>query len=321
MTTYVLVHGGFTDGWYWGETATRLEKEGHRVLVADLPSTGRDPATLGGLPDDVAEVRRLVDEAGGPVVLVGHSYSGMVVTELADHPGVVHTVYVSAFLPARDQSLIDLFGSDPAPWMKMAADGAATRVTGDVELAHHALCADLDPSRVPEWHASLMWSSAAILGVPSTAPTPSDDPSAGRGDGGRKEKAPKVLETIASGLAAPLGLDFFPDGDAINFTSVVMPCRSENDPAGCGPRRAGLAVIGYPTNWGLAHIDGGVNPSTADTVRLFFSSPGPRDARCPAAGLPPTKETTALSPEAATTKSPGGRGAPRRIRPPSPRPP
>ena len=142
------------------------------MLVADLPSTGRDPATLGGLPDDVAEVRRLVDEAGGPVVLVGHSYSGMVVTELADHPGVVHTVYVSAFLPARDQSLIDLFGSDPAPWMKMAADGAATRVTGDVELAHHALCADLDPSRVPEWHASLMWSSAAILGVPSTAPTP-----------------------------------------------------------------------------------------------------------------------------------------------------
>ncbi|MDE0777691.1 PQQ-dependent sugar dehydrogenase [Nocardioides sp.] len=51
--------------------------------------------------------------------------------------------------------------------------------------------------------------------APSTAPTPSDDPSAGRGDGGRKEKAPKVLETIASGLAAPWGLDFFPDGDAI----------------------------------------------------------------------------------------------------------
>lgn len=67
----------------------------------------------------------------------------------------------------------------------------------------------------------------------------------------------------------------FPDGEAINFTSVVVPCRGDNDPPGCGPRRGGLAVIGYPTNWSLAHIDGGVNPDTDQTVRLFFSSPGP----------------------------------------------
>ncbi len=67
----------------------------------------------------------------------------------------------------------------------------------------------------------------------------------------------------------------FPDGEAVSFTSVVVPCRSENDPAGCGPRRGGFAVIGYPTNWGVAHIDGAVNPTTEDQVRLFFSSPGP----------------------------------------------
>jgi hypothetical protein len=67
----------------------------------------------------------------------------------------------------------------------------------------------------------------------------------------------------------------FPDGDAIIFTSVTVPCRAHEDPPGCGPRRGGLSVIGYPTNWGLAHIDGGVNPDTDDTVRLFFSSPGP----------------------------------------------
>jgi MYXO-CTERM domain-containing protein len=67
----------------------------------------------------------------------------------------------------------------------------------------------------------------------------------------------------------------FPDGEAINFTSVTVPCRAENDPPGCGPRRGGLAVIGYPTNWALAHIDGGANPNTDETVRLFFSSPGP----------------------------------------------
>lgn len=68
----------------------------------------------------------------------------------------------------------------------------------------------------------------------------------------------------------------FPDGDAINFTGANMPCRGTEDPPGCGPRRNALSVIGYPTNWGLAHVDGAVNPSTVDTVRLFFSSPGPR---------------------------------------------
>ncbi|MBX3246502.1 MAG: hypothetical protein KF901_04900 [Myxococcales bacterium] len=66
----------------------------------------------------------------------------------------------------------------------------------------------------------------------------------------------------------------FPDGDAINFTAANMPCRGTENPPGCGPRRNALSVIGYPTNWGIAHIDGDVNPSTTDTVRLFFSSPG-----------------------------------------------
>jgi len=74
----------------------------------------------------------------------------------------------------------------------------------------------------------------------------------------------------------------FPSGEAVNFTAVGMPCRVSTpgmeDPPGCGPRRNALAVIGYPTNWQLAHIDGDVNPDTDQTVRLFFSSPGPLGA-------------------------------------------
>lgn len=66
-----------------------------------------------------------------------------------------------------------------------------------------------------------------------------------------------------------------PEGDAVTFAAAPMPCASENDPPGCGPRRNAISVIGYPTNWGLAHVDGGVNPDTDETVRLFFSSPGP----------------------------------------------
>ncbi len=66
-----------------------------------------------------------------------------------------------------------------------------------------------------------------------------------------------------------------PDGDGLIFSSALMACRAENDPGGCGPRRNATSVLGYPTNWGIAHIDGGINPSTTDGVRLFFSSPGP----------------------------------------------
>jgi hypothetical protein len=70
----------------------------------------------------------------------------------------------------------------------------------------------------------------------------------------------------------------FPDGEAVNFTATNMPCRvnpPNEDPPGCGPRRSALSVIGYPTNWQVAHIDGAVNPDTDQTVRLFFTSPGP----------------------------------------------
>lgn len=72
-----------------------------------------------------------------------------------------------------------------------------------------------------------------------------------------------------------------PDGDAVIFAAANMPCRATEDPPGCGPRRNATSVLGYPTNWALAHVDGGINPSTADTVRLFFSSPGRGFAQLP----------------------------------------
>lgn len=169
MTAYVLVHGGFVDGWYWGETAGLLEKEGHTVHVADLPSTGTDPAALGGLADDVAAVRRLVAAAGGPVVLVGHSYGGLVITDAADEPGVAHRVYLSAFWPARGRSLMDGY-TGPTDWIVPTADGAAAHVTRDVDRAAEVLCADLDPARRAEMYGHFMYSAAAAMGTPATAP-------------------------------------------------------------------------------------------------------------------------------------------------------
>lgn len=101
---------------------------------------------------------------------------------------------------------------------------------------------------------------------------------------------PKIVGTYALGerqLRAADGVPFadgalvhgaypwlFPDGDALTFMATVMPCKGPEDPPGCGARRNALSVIGYPTNWGVAHVDGELNPSTQHSVRLFFSSPG-----------------------------------------------
>lgn len=169
MTSYVLVHGGFTDGWYWGETASRLSERGHAVHVAELPSTGSDPSALGGLADDVAEVRRLVESAVQPVVLVGHSYAGVILTELADHPGVGHAVYLAAFWPARGQAVIDLLGDDLPGWLVTRDDGTA-QITDDVDLALSTFCPELAPERVPEWTRHNLLSAAAAFGTPLKAP-------------------------------------------------------------------------------------------------------------------------------------------------------
>ena len=87
-------------GWVWDDVAERLAKAGHQAYVVDqLPSGGTDPALLGDLSDDADHVRGMLDAMDEPVVLVGHSYGGMVITELADHPKVRHSVYLTAVWP------------------------------------------------------------------------------------------------------------------------------------------------------------------------------------------------------------------------------
>lgn len=171
MTNFVLVHGGFVGGWYWSEVAQRLEKAGHRVdVVEQLPSVGLDPATLGDLAADAAVVRRLVDGVGEPVVLVGHSSGGMVITELADHPSVAHSVYLAALWPQRGQSLMDMFaGGPPLTWAAPQNDGTLT-VTDDLELLRQTLCADVDKQRAEAELRRMMPQSIASATAASSAP-------------------------------------------------------------------------------------------------------------------------------------------------------
>jgi pimeloyl-ACP methyl ester carboxylesterase len=171
MSEYLLVHGAWDSGWVWQGLAERLEKAGHRVTVVDqLPSAGPDPSSLGDLTSDAQHVRRILDDLDGPVVLVGHSYGGMVITELADHPKVRHSVYLAAFLPQRGQSLLSMVGEGPLPaWIVPREDGAL-EVTDELEVLRETMCADLDLEQVREFRSHAVLQSAAAFGVPSTGP-------------------------------------------------------------------------------------------------------------------------------------------------------
>jgi pimeloyl-ACP methyl ester carboxylesterase len=104
--TVVLVHGGFVDGSGWEGVYQILKRNGHSVAVVQNPTTS--------LADDVAATRRVLAAQEGPVVLVGHSYGGVVITEAGNDAKVAALVYVAAFAPDRGESVSALI-KDPPP--------------------------------------------------------------------------------------------------------------------------------------------------------------------------------------------------------------
>jgi len=93
----VLVHGAWADGSSWAKIIPLLEKRGLHVVAVQNP--------LSSLADDVAATKRAIDTQDGPVVLVGHSYGGAVITEAGNHPEVARLVYVAAFGPDTGESV------------------------------------------------------------------------------------------------------------------------------------------------------------------------------------------------------------------------
>ena len=87
----VLVHGGFVDGSGWSKVYHGLRKAGYNVTIVQNPTTS--------LADDVAATQLAVSQQSGPVILVGHSYGGVVITEAGNDPNVKALVYIAAFAP------------------------------------------------------------------------------------------------------------------------------------------------------------------------------------------------------------------------------
>jgi pimeloyl-ACP methyl ester carboxylesterase len=106
LPTIVLVHGGFVDGAGWEGVHAILKTDGYDVRIVQNPTQS--------LAGDVAATRQIISQAKGPVVLVGHSYGGVVITEAGNDPRVSKLVYITAFAPDKGESVASLI-KDPPP--------------------------------------------------------------------------------------------------------------------------------------------------------------------------------------------------------------
>ena len=159
--TVVLVHGGFVDGAGWEGVYKILKKDGYDVSIVQNPTL-----TLAG---DVTATRQIIGQAKGPVVLVGHSYGGVVITEAGNDPKVSKLVYITAFAPDKGESVASLIKNPPpgapVPPILPPQDGFlfldkarfAASFAADVEPEKAALMAD---SQVP-------WGVGALEGAVS----------------------------------------------------------------------------------------------------------------------------------------------------------
>jgi pimeloyl-ACP methyl ester carboxylesterase len=101
----VLVHGGFVDGSGWEGVYRLLRQDGFDVTVVQNPTLS--------LAGDVAATRRVLNEKSGPVILVGHSYGGVVISEAGNDPKVGALVYITAFAPDKGESVQTLIANPP----------------------------------------------------------------------------------------------------------------------------------------------------------------------------------------------------------------
>ncbi|MGF6603661.1 pimeloyl-ACP methyl ester carboxylesterase [Paraburkholderia sp. GAS448] len=132
----VLVHGAFADASSWNKVIPLLQAKGLHVVAVQNP--------LSSLDGDVAATRRAIEQQDGPVILVGNSWAGAVITQAGNDDKVKALVYVAAFAPRKDQSINDILKGKPAPsWASALQKDSAGYLTLSTDAIIHDFAQDL----------------------------------------------------------------------------------------------------------------------------------------------------------------------------------
>jgi pimeloyl-ACP methyl ester carboxylesterase len=224
----VLVHGSFVDGSGWQPVYRLLRNDGHAVGVVQQPTLSLD--------DDVAAARLIIDAQNGPVVLVGHSYGGAVITEAGNDLNVAALVYVAAFAPDAGESVNSLIADPPpdapVPPILPPRDGLLFL---DRDKFHASFAGDV-PADVAEFMANsqVPWGVDALGGtitdpawrstelVPRNHRGP-DGPAASAADDGRAGG-----RDDGRGSSEPLGFPVAPGGG--RWPDTDSACGDRGDP-------------------------------------------------------------------------------------------
>ena len=155
----VLVHGGFVDGSGWQGVYTILQQHGYRVSIVQNPTVSLD--------DDVAVTKRVIAAQPNPVILVGHSYGGVVITQAGNDPKVAGLIYIAAFVPDKGESVAALI-ANPRTGRTGPSDSSSAGRIPHVDTARFAAAFAAD---VPTEQAGFManaqvpWGVQALEGV------------------------------------------------------------------------------------------------------------------------------------------------------------
>jgi pimeloyl-ACP methyl ester carboxylesterase len=147
--TLLLVHGAWHTSWCWQPLIDELSDVD--VVTVDLPSSGTDPNALGNLTADAGVIRTALAGIDGPVVLVGHSYGGIPITEAATaEAGVAHLVYLCAFQLDVGDSLVSSLGGEVPPWQEISE--THVRVTTPEAVFYNGVDPQLTAQAVARLH-------------------------------------------------------------------------------------------------------------------------------------------------------------------------
>jgi pimeloyl-ACP methyl ester carboxylesterase len=150
----VLVHGAWADGSSWSKIIPSLEAKGFHVVCVQNPLTS--------FADDVAATKRIIDAQDGPVLLVGHSYGGAVITEAGNNPKVAGLVYVAAFAPDKGESPASM----GKPYGQTAGVGELRPIEdGFLVLTEKGVLEDFASDLTPQEKMTLLATQTPTLGA------------------------------------------------------------------------------------------------------------------------------------------------------------